>query len=110
MDGEIVTTKQEAEERKNTCWEAACESVPGTDKLQSQEVLLNPQELMIPGHNQMNLHKATSTHAINNGSYNSGHIQEGDGGYMPTKITGLHMHLQKHTDFLSIDPEATGTS
>lgn len=58
----------------------------------------------------MNLRKATSTHAINNGLYNLGHIGEGGGGYMLTKSTGLHMHLQKQMDFLSIDPEATGTS
>lgn len=50
----------------------------------------------------MNLHRATSTHAIHNGSYNSSHIQEVGGGYMPTKITGLHTHLQKQTDFLAL--------
>jgi len=45
---------------------------------------------MIPGHSQMNLHKATGTHDINNGAHNSDHTQEGDGSYMGTKITGLH--------------------
>lgn len=96
MGGEIVTRKEEAEERKNKCWEAVCESVPGTDELQSQEVLV---AIMTHG-----------TRAISNGSYNAGYIQGGGGGYMVTKITGLHMHLQKQINFPSVDPEATGTS